>query len=286
MDYYGIAIIFSIWMVGCIVISFVIYLFSVEQQSDAHQNSGYDRQGKASAYSSYGGIGIFLRYFRALENKIEVYNDKHNRDNKKKSALDFANLAILTVTLIVLAFTCVAIIRQTQLQGTSLADFDREAHIRLRAYLSVLVSPPPKLEPDKSRNFQAVMQVGGQTPASDVIGWVATNEFAYPFPKGAHLPTESEIKFDAPFAKLIVLNPNSTYAYNLSRILVKDTFDRITLWRDERSYVFGKIAYLDVFGCKRWIKYCTTINDTIDPPRVEQCPFDNETEGPAGACPQ
>ena len=72
---------------------------------------------------------------------------------------------------------------QAQTMKGLLATFELEAHIRLRAYLSVVVAtPPPMLEVGKPRDITVILQAGGQSPAIDTVSWVASGIGPFPLP--------------------------------------------------------------------------------------------------------
>lgn len=168
-----------------------------------------------------------------------------------------------------------------------LAAFESESHIRLRAYLSaIVVTAIPPLEVNKDREITTTFQAAGQTPAIDMTGWAASATGPYPMPDTLVLPGKETVNPTMIQTK-ITLTPNTFTTLPLMTSPLKQSdFDAIKTLRTHRLYVWGKMDFTDVFGCKRWITYCFTVNDTVAPPRGETCPRNNDMEGPAGKCPK
>ena len=63
------------------------------------------------------------------------------------------------------------------------------------------------------------------------------------------------------------LNPGTFTTLPVTAVALNQAnFDAIKNQRTNRLYIWGKMNYTDVFGCKRWFTYCLTINDLTSPP--------------------
>ena len=82
------------------------------------------------------------------------------------------------------------------------------------------------------------------------------------------------------------LNPGNTVSLiNAVPAFDKTAVDAMKVLQTHRTYLWGQVRFTDVFGCKRWVNYCFSINDTAVPPRPDSCPRHNEMDQPPGACP-
>ena len=128
-------------------------------------------------------------------------------------------------------------------------------------------------------------QAAGQTPAIEVIGWVASGTAPYPMSDSLILPDKESVN-PALIQTKTTLNPGTFTTLPVTAVALNQAnFDAIKNQRTNRLYIWGKMNYTDVFGCKRWFTYCLTINDlTSPPPRGETCPRYSDMEGPAGEC--
>jgi hypothetical protein len=170
-----------------------------------------------------------------------------------------------------------------QTSRQALADSEMEARVRLRSYLSIAAKRSP-LVIGQPIVAIAVIEAGGQTPAFDVKG----NGHAGPRPVTLK---SGDITIDAPGKKAnaISLNPGNTIELQsisngpVNQITL-DTYKNGTV---TRFYMWGRVAYRDVFGCHRWQNYCFSVNDSngSNPAEIDPCTKYNNAEGPPGECP-
>jgi hypothetical protein len=165
-----------------------------------------------------------------------------------------------------------------------LAAFEREARIRLRAYVSAAIAPPPTLQAGTPRDITLIAQAGGQSPAIDLIGWMAVGIGPYPIPDSMKLQERDTMQAtDSPTPT--TLNPGNT----VSLIVTAPAFDQVAVDAMKvstyRTVLWGHVRFSDVFGCKRWVNFCFSINDAASPPRSDSCTRHNGTDTPPDACP-
>jgi hypothetical protein len=176
---------------------------------------------------------------------------------------------------------------QAATSKNQLAAFQSEAHIRLRAYLAaIIINGVPALEVNKQRDITITFQAAGQTPAIDLTGWAASAVGPFPMPESLVLPSKESVNPGLMQTKT-TLTPGTITTLPLTAApLDQPTVDTIKGSQTHRLYIWGKMDFSDVFGCKRWITYCMTVNDTVSPSRGETCPRQNDMEGPADECPR
>ena len=131
---------------------------------------------------------------------------------------------------------------QAQTMKGLLATFELEAHIRLRAYLSVVVAtPPPMLEVGKPRDITVILQAGGQSPAIDTVSWVASGIGPFPLPDTTKLPEHDAMHFtDVPTPT--TLNPGNTVSLiNAVPAFDKTAVDAMKVLQTHRTYLWGQV---------------------------------------------
>jgi len=165
----------------------------------------------------------------------------------------------------------------------ALADSEIEARIRLRSYISIAATRTPLIL-GRPLTSTIIVQAGGQTPAMDVKGHGHTGLKLFLFKGG-------DIIIDAPGkeANSISLNPGNTISQISTTVepINQATLDLLKNGQTQRFYMWGRVAYRDVFGCHRWQNYCFRVNDTngSNPADIDPCTKYNDAEGPPGECP-
>jgi hypothetical protein len=219
---------------------------AVEETATADKNQREARQNEASAKIATAINS--LRDAQAAQTNSEDTNEKKNQGINK------ATLVLVAFTVLFTGLSWLVFRDQAHTLRDQLDSFEREAHIRLRAYLSIVLPAPPVLIAGKERELQIVIQSGGQTPAIDLSGWSLSSVGPYPLPDSMAFPERS-------VENKASVNPGNTIALIVKALPVEQvTVDDIKIKQTKRSYVWGRVNFTDVFGCKRWNTYCFSIH--------------------------
>jgi hypothetical protein len=206
-----------------------------------------ERQQRERAHDHDDGITNNLAaLINSQRDEIRSYREQVRRNEQKRGLRES-----LTVTLLLLAFGAAA--AQALVARRQLESFDKEAHVRLRAYVSVVHTAVYNMKKDAA-GLDAYFNIAnnGQTVAqkADIFAGIALHEL----PEPKTFDALGELKREpAP----ISLPPNSTPAviHRLDRPISDEQFGKVIVDK-ARIYVFGRISYFDVFDDQHLIIFC------------------------------
>jgi hypothetical protein len=161
--------------------------------------------------------------------------------------------------------------------ANQLIAFEREAKIRLRGYVNVVVKIQ-QFEVGKPMKTAVSFVAIGDTPIDQVEGWASGQIARYPMPSTVDLDTAKP----KTRGNKGILFPGNPLSINMESgsIVAESDLEKVGSGA-YRFYAWGRVDYRDIFECHRWIEFCHAAS-WVSPsnPTFEFCPTHNQTDDP------
>jgi hypothetical protein len=176
-----------------------------------------------------------------------------------------------------------AVSRQANVMQGQLDSFEKEARVRLRAYVYVVVGAHVP-EAGKPLTIDVQFIASGQTPAYQVHAWAASRFLDYPTPIKDDWDSVTPT---TPGSTAPVVTQGIPLSFQLVApyALTQDNVDTLTIKKTRRPHVYGRVDYKDAFKCRRYLVFCYSFDfPSPTQPTPQLCDQHNETDGEPGAC--